>query len=344
MVAAWPATGTMPADPGQLRERMLASAGRPYQGYVATVGRLGLPAVPERGGLLGGPGRIRAWYASRTAWRVAELTPNGERDTYRTAAGTYGWDFERNVVTYVEGEQVIWLPGAPDVVPPALARRLLGGDGRLSALPVRQVAGVRAPGVRLTPTDVDSTVGRVDVWADPSSGLPVQVEVSARGATDPAYTSRFLELRQTAPDAAVLAPPRPAGAGFAATTSDDVNKGLATALSGRLPATLAGRARTSTIAKVGISGAAAYGTGFSTVVVLPLPGRYAWRTLAAARDGGGTPVNVTGAKAYGLRASLLAALVVRPDGDRLTRRGWLIVGLVDPDLLRRAATELVGTT
>jgi hypothetical protein len=42
-------------------------------------------------------------------------------------------------------------------------------------------------------------------------------------------------------------------------------------------------------------------------------------------------------------ASLLTALVARTGGDRISRRTWLIAGLVSPDLLRRAAAELVAS-
>src|SRR5262245_4475332 len=45
-VAAWP--GRLPAaiDPAALRDRILASADRPYEGYIDLVGRLGVPNLP----------------------------------------------------------------------------------------------------------------------------------------------------------------------------------------------------------------------------------------------------------------------------------------------------------
>ncbi|HEX2356164.1 MAG TPA: hypothetical protein VHI50_06850 [Micromonosporaceae bacterium] len=343
VVAAWPEGSAAGPDPVELRERILASADRPHDGYVATDGRLGLPALPELedvGGLLGGSARLRVWYAGSTSWRVAELTTTGERDTYRTAAGLYRWDFERNLVTHLAGEPTVWLPGAADLVPPALARRLLGGDGRLDRLPSRRIAGIEAAGLRLTPHQPDTTVGRVDVWADRETGLPLVVDVAGKNGAHPVFTSRFLQLRQATPPADVLTPAVPDGAGFAMTTTDEVADALATALPGRLPDVLAGRARTATAA--GVGGGAVYGTGFSTVAVLALPGRVGGRMLGSARDAGGTPVPLAGAQAYELRTALLTALVVRTDGDRRSRRGWLLAGLVDPQLLRRAATELIG--
>jgi hypothetical protein len=348
-VAAWPVPSGAGLDPARLRERILASADAPYQGYVDSVGRLGLPPLPaldEVQDLLGGGVRMRAWYASATAWRVAELATTGERDTYRTREGTFVWDFERNLVAYTAGQPPVRLPRGADLVPPDLARRLLAG-GRsgdsLTAVGPRRVAGVAAVGLRLVPADPDTTIGRIDVWADPASGLPVLVEVAGRGGADPVFVSRFLQLRQERPDPGLLTPGVPVGADFAEADSAEVAAALASALTGRLPVTLGGRTQTSAAAQAGISGAAMYGDGLSMFAVLPLPGRLGRRTLAAARDAGAAPVELTGATAYEVRAGVLTTMVVRTDGDRSSRRGWLLAGLVAPELLRRAATELVGS-
>lgn len=344
-IAAWPVRAAAAASPTELRDRVLASVNQPYSGYVTTDGRLRLPELPaleDVRGLFSGSARLRAWYASSAAWRVAELTATGERDTYRTVTGQYTWDYERNLVTELLGDPSVWLPGTADVVPPVLARRLLGAGGDLSALPARRVAGVEAAGLRLTPDDPDTSIAWVDVWADPRSGLPVHVEVVAEGLAAPVFTSRFLEVGQAAPDPAALTPATPPGAGFAQTTPADAAEALGNVLNGRLPDTLVGRPRSPITLTEGVFGAGVYGTGFSTVVVVGLPGRIGGQTLAAARDNGAAEVPIAGAiQAYELRATPLAALVVRRPGNRETRGTWLLTGLVDPRLLRRAAAELV---
>jgi hypothetical protein len=348
VVAAWPVGTAAAVDPASLRERILASVDQPYEGYVTTDGRLGLPALPELedvGGLLGGSSRLRAWYAAPDTWRVAELTTVGERDTYRTADGLYRWDFERNLVTLVAGAPTVWLPGAGDVVPPVLARQLLATDGRLEPLPARRVAGVAAAGLRLVPDDPATTVGRIDVWADPETGLPLRIEIGRDAAAEPAFTSRFLQLRQVAPDPAVLRLTVPIGAGFVNTTIIDVRDVLRDVLPGILPGTLAGRPQASHAATAGVTGGAIYGTGLSSTVVLALPGRQGGQMVDIARDAGGVPVPLTGAEAYQLSsASLLTAVVVHGDHPRFDRESvhaWLLLGLVDPQLLRRSAAELV---
>src|SRR4029453_13306921 len=99
--------------------------------------------------------------------------------------------------TQVVGDLPARLPQAPDLLPPDLARRLLAdaapGDG-LTALPPRRVAGIAAAGLRFTPGDPDTTIDRLDVWADPATGLPLQVELAG------GFPSRFLALSLTPPD------------------------------------------------------------------------------------------------------------------------------------------------
>ena len=347
VIAAWPVRAAPGIGPGELRDRVLASVNQPYSGYVTTDGRLRLPDLPaleDVRGLFSGSARLRAWYASSTAWRVAELTATGERDTYRTVAGQYSWDYERNLVTELLGDPSVWLPGTADVVPPVLARRLLGAGGRPgSALPARRVAGVEAAGLRLTPDDPDTAIAWVDVWADPRTGLPVHVEVAGEGAADPVFTSRFLEVGQAAPDPAALTPAAPPGAGFAHDDPGRCRRGAreraerAAAGHARRPAAVADRVRG--------------GRDRRRRVRHRVLDRRGGRAARPARrpDAGGRarqrrrrgPARRR-LQAYELRATPLAALVVRRPGDRETRRTWLLAGLVDPQLLRRAAAELVG--
>jgi hypothetical protein len=349
-IAAWPAGSPSTIDAVRLHDKIMSSAGHPYQGYATTTGRLGLPLPGEVGevvGLLGDELRLRAWYAGPTAWRVAELTVTGERDTYRTADGSYVWDFERSTLAYTQGELGIRPPRAADLVPPELARRLLAGvtpDDQITLLDTRRIAGVSAAGIRVAPADPATTVGRVDVWADPVTGLPVRVEVSGRNVDDPVLTSRFLDLRQTAPDAALLRPTAPSGLGYVSTTAADIQAELQWLLgSDALPGGLAGQARTSISPTAETFGVGTYGGGFTMFAVLPLPGRISRRTLNALREAGATPVPITGAEAYAISASILTAVMVRTDGDRASRRSWLLAGMVASDVLEAAARELVAS-
>jgi hypothetical protein len=268
---------------------------------------------------------MRAWYASPTAWRVAVLDPIGEKDTYATASGTYLWDYGRNLWTQIVGEPPVRLPSAPDVLPPDLARRMLSQAGpgdRLTSLAPRRVAGVAAAGVRLAPADRDTTISHVDVWADPATGLPLEVDVSG------VFTSRFLDLAQRAPAVGVVTPDAAASSGFASTDRPDITAALNAVAAADLPGTLAGRSRVAGP----VSAAGVYGTGLSRFVVLALPGRLGRQSLDAVRSAGGTVVP----GGYVVRSGVLTVLASRPAG----RRAYLLAGFVSADLLGRAAAGL----
>ena len=113
------------------------------------------------------------------------MTGTGESDTYADGGVTYLWNYGTNLLTQVTGAEPVRLPRAPDLLPPALARRLLDTAGRadrISRLPARRIAGVDAAGLRLVPTGTGTTIGSVEIWADPASGLPVEVRISSRGS------------------------------------------------------------------------------------------------------------------------------------------------------------------
>lgn len=343
VLAALPAAPVR-IEPGLLRERILTSAGVPYQGYVDTRGAILLPDVPairEVAQLVRGT-RLRTWYSAPDAWRVAILETTGERDIYRTATGTYMWDFERSLTTVTLGDLPVRLPTAADLLPPDLARRLLADERAVTGLGGRRVAGVDAAGLRMVPADPDTTIGWIDVWADPRSGLPLQVEVGQRGARDPVFTTRFLDVDQRAPAATLLVPQVPASAGLTVTTADEVAAAVNAAVPAELPATLAGRARQGAGPVPRVAGLAAYGSGASMVVLLALPGRTGFDALVRARDRGGQPVPLDRAEAYEASAGLVNGLIVRTLGDRRVRRTYVLAGPVAPAVLRQAAAELVA--
>jgi hypothetical protein len=338
-VAAWPVRAPA-VTPQGLLAKMLGSAGVPYQGYVDSHGRLTLPDVPQLGdvvGLLSGQTSMRAWYAGPAAWRVAAVDPLGEKDLYRTADGTYVWDFQRNLLTLVAGTVPVRLPWAADLVPPDLGRRLLRGAAPgdpLDPLPARRVAGIAAAGIRLRPADPDTTIGRVDVWAEPGSGLPVLVEAAGRGSSAPVLSTAFLDLTRAAPDPALLTPARPPSAGFSVTTQPDIAAAVNAAVPLRLPAALAGRSRQPSPG--GIAGVGAYGVGFGAFAVVPLPGGTGRRVVDGARSSRALEVPLPRGTGYQIGAPPLTALVAQ------RRRGQvlLLTGFVTADLLRRAATDL----
>lgn len=335
-----PATDST-VDAGALRDRILASGGQPYAGYAESVGRLGVPPLPQLdsvAALLSGTTRMRVWYAAPDRWRVDDITTGGERGIYRSGGTEYTWDFEDDRLTRIIGQAPVRPPRAADLLPPELARRLLAlasGDP-VSRLPARRVAGIDAAGVELRPADPETTIGGVRVWADPATGLPLQVEVIARDAAAPVLTSRLLEVATVTPAQDVLTPSAGAGSDIATATAADVTGVLRGFGAAAPPRRLAGRTIEAPPGE--LPGVGRYGGGLSTFVVVPLSRGLASRLLDGARDGGATAVDVpTIASAMRLQTPLVTVVVVR-----VRRQGYLLAGAVTAPVLERAAAELAG--
>jgi hypothetical protein len=330
----------------ELRDRIAASARTPYQGLVESRGSLGLPDLPglsDVTDLLGSTTRMRVWYDAPRRWRVDVITPTGERGVRQSPQGITIWDYERNFLTRVIGEPPVRLPRGSDLTPPDLARRLLAiaaPQDRVTELPSRRVSGVSAAGLRVTPADPTTTVGHVDIWADPASGLPVAVRIAAKGSDRPVLLTRFLDLRRSRPAASVMAITPPIGTPIIEATAPDLISRLSRFVLYRLPDRLANRpalpvAGNNTTVR-------AYGSGFSTFVVLPVPGRFGHRLVDDAQEAGAQeieiigPVGVPRAEAAVIRTPLLTALAVVDTG-----RHFLLAGPVDQELLVTAATQLI---
>jgi hypothetical protein len=245
-----------------------------------------------------------------------------------------------------------------------LARRILqaaGPDDAVGAIPSRRVAGITAAGLRLVPGDPRTTVAAVDIWADPATGLPLRVQLTGKGARAPVLVTEFLDVEQTTPDADVLSPAVPDTAGLTVASGEEVASAVGQVAPVLLPSSLAGRAAVRQTAIGVVPGIGVYGEGLSAFVVLALPGRVGNDALETARRAGGTPLDSTiGSvdytdgngntfslsvhEGYELRADVLTAVLVRPlvPDERGRRRTYLLAGLVDPELLRQAASELVG--
>ena len=327
---------------GQLRTRIMASADESYAGYAESNATFGLPPVAGLTGLtslLNGVTKMRVWQATPARWRVDVLSDAGERDTYQVSGyRSYIWDSGAQLLTEVRGRQTYRLPRPADLVPPALALRMLseaGRQARLSVIAPLRVAGQSAAGLRVTPADPASTVGRVDIWASPSSGLPLMVEVFGRGSARPALESLFFQVSPWRPDPRVLTPARAAGTGFTVTRASSLAGALRNVALVALPAELAGRIRLSV--QPGFETIGAYGGGLTTFVVFAVRGSGGRKLVPDVVSAGGTPLIIAGGAAAEISAPLINAIVVRPPGWLWT---FLLAGTVSSQLLEQAATDL----
>jgi hypothetical protein len=324
----------------QLRARILRSGGISYQGYAESDVDLDLPALPDLGditALLDGSTDQYVWYRSPDQWRADVLTTAGEDDTYVTSRGTFIWSYASDLMTRIEGTQPVRLPRAADLLPPALATRLLGFAGRadsISRLPSRRIAGIDAAGLRLVPASPATTIGAVDVWADPASGLPLQVSLYGRGAGGPLLVSRFLDVSLRTPSVADVTPDPAPDVGFTVTGLADVS-GVLGGFGPPLPGQLAGLRRVASPA--GLPDLAAYGDGFARFVVLPLPPRIGAEAISTA-SAAGASIQMPDGTAELVTTPLLTVLLSGPQGGPV----YLFTGAVTARLLEAAATQLLA--
>jgi hypothetical protein len=314
-----------------LLQQVRASTTVPYEGFVEARGRIGLPDVPRAGrvvALLGETTRMRAYVAGPERWRVDELTAIGERDLYREPWGTWLWDSgERRAVATV-GEAAVRFARPADVLPPELGRRVAAA-AELGEASRRRVAGIDAVGLRITPRSADTTVARADLWADPRSGLPVRVELTARGAAAPIVTTAFLDLRLRAPEPELLRFDAPDDAEVQTDATPDVARAIDRFSPFVLPDLLAGQPRRTRVARA----ASTYGRGFGLVAVLAFPARFSPRT----RDF----LDKVPAKAgpWGT-ASVVATPLLNGMVFERGEVAYALAGTVPQPVLERVATEL----
>lgn len=324
-----PGSPELPAE--QLLQRVRASGSVGWSGFGESTGSLVLPDVEELDalpGLFGGTTRARAWWRGADDWRVDALTLVGENDTTRDARGGWLWSSADRTALRIDGDLDVRLPAAADLLAPTLGRRLAGTtDVTATRLPARRVAGRTAAGLRLVPQQpAETTVTAVELWAEPSTGLALEVQVHAAGA--PVLTATLLDLDLTRPDAARTTFAPPPDARVTVGDAPDIAATVDQFAPYALPDTLAGLARRDRSSLTVGGGAGTYGDGFTALALLPLP-----RDLARQVVGRIDRTTLT-----------LSARVATPLVNALVavvgRRGYLIVGTVPPARLDAALAQL----
>ena len=333
LVARLPAP-TAAVAPAELAARITASAHHPYSGSVETRGAVLLPDIPgaeDSVGLLGGTSRLRAWVAGPTSWRVDVVTRTGEQDTYRDARGIRQWDSERRVITRTFGDAVVRLPRAADLLPPELARRLVGGaaPGELHPLAAARVAGRAVPGLRITPSLDASTVDHIDIWADPNTGVALRVAVVAKSTQRTVLSSQFLDV-SLAPVSAEAVTFSPAPDIRRRRGQGDLVQSALRFSAIDLPAELGGLRRRAESA----GSVATFGDGFGVVAVLALPAGLLERAIPSTIASSRRP--------WGGTARVVQTPLVNAIGLTVGPASYVIAGPVTVAELDRLAAVLAG--
>ncbi len=279
LIASRPVQGAS-VDPTALLARIRTSAAVGWSGYGESRGAVALPKVIELGDLtsiLGTTTRYRVWWHDAVRHRVDALSLTGEQDTTDDATGSWRWSSDSAAAVRITGTPSVQVPEEPDLVAPTLGRRLAGTqDVELSKLPVRRVGRRSVPGVRLTPAHpATTTIEHVDLYADPRSGLVLEVDVQAVGQRVPVMRSLLLSVDLSRPDLSL--------ASFLPTqdrttvSKEDLVARLDQHSPYALPTSLGGLPETHLL--TGVTGLKTYGQGFGQVVLIPLP-RGSGRSLA----------------------------------------------------------------
>jgi hypothetical protein len=341
-----PSPGVTAENAAALIARIRASGPVGFSGYAESHGTLAIPDATQLGNLpslLGDTTRMRAWWTSASQWRVDVIDPLGETDTYGFPSGTWVWDSQRRRATAVDGEPPVRVPRAADLLPSTLGRRLAGaaGSAQLSRLPTHVIAGRDAQGVRLVPGHL-STVDHVDVWADNRTGVPLQVQITARGESHPTISSAFLDISFGVPAATTTTFSPPLDAFVQQVSAADLQGLLGRLFRVPYPRQLAGLPATE--AFPGQAGVATYGDALGLLAVATLSNDDADH-FAAALKGRATPVHLPGmpqARALSISTPLITALLVSTRNSDILLAGTLPAATVQSAYLDLVAQFRVG--
>jgi outer membrane lipoprotein-sorting protein len=283
------------------------------------------------------------WYASPAHFRLAVPQSLSESDVIRDGRTAWLWQSTLNKVTKytlpahapakapAKDPAKDAVPGQP-VTPQQAAQQVLAAVGPTTAVSVASnvsVAGQAAYALVLAPKDHRSLVGQVQIDVDARNGVPLRLQVFARGTSTPAFQVGYTAIQFVTPAAADLTFTPPPGSSVS-----QVNLGSGD--HGHAPADTSGYATIGkdwlTVLKVpssdltpatpGTPGAPAPGSG----------GRVPGDSSAVLNALLGSATSVHGAWGSGrlLRTSLVSVLI--------TDSGRAYVGAVQPSVLYAAAS------
>jgi len=268
-----------PALPARTPAQLLAQVSSdaklpPLTGTVVETTSLGLPQLPKTAdptslsSLITGSHTVNIYYQSPQHFRVQVPQTMSETDTIRNGNTLWLWNSTQNTVT-----EYTWpssapvppgngfndhVPAGPVLTPQQAANEVLKAVGKTTAVSVQSnalVAGEPSYQLVLAPKDSRSLVGEVVIAIDAKYGVPLRVQVFAKGAKSPAFQVGFTQIAFVTPAAANLEFTPPSGAKIT-----KVRLSPHTAKSVGQPGTAANQ---------DMAGFAAYGSGWLTVAELP---------------------------------------------------------------------------
>jgi outer membrane lipoprotein-sorting protein len=231
-----PAAQATPNLPAKTPAQLLASIGSdskikvpPLTGTVVETASLGLPQLPQTGSdsvsslttLLTGSHTVKVYYQDSSHFRAAVPQPEAETDVIADGSKLWLWQSSSDSVTEfvppagqaVQPEKQ--LPATSALTPQQAANQVLAAVGKTTLVSVQanvMVAGEPSYQLVLAPKDSRSLIGRVVLAVDGKYGVPLRVQLYAKGASSPAFQVGYTDLQFVAPSAANFAFTPPSGA------------------------------------------------------------------------------------------------------------------------------------
>jgi outer membrane lipoprotein-sorting protein len=329
ITAAQAAPGLPARTAAQLLAEVADSTTPPLTGTVVETASFGLPSLPATGNptslssLLTGSHTIRVWYASPGHFRLAAPQSLSESDVIRDGRTAWLWQSTLNKVTKFTlpanaPEKAV--PQQP-LTPQQAAQQVLAAVGPTTTVRVDSnvtVAGQAAYALVLAPKDARSLIGQVQIDVDGHNGVPLRLQVFARGASSPAFQVGYTDIAFVKPAAADLSFTPPPGATVTRVNLSDHPAGAKARPD--VTTTGSGWLTVLDLPSSDLTSGAGPGSGHS-----PGDDAAVLRTLLAAA----TPVHGAWGSGRLLRTSLVSVLI--------TDQGHAFAGAVQPSVLYAAA-------
>jgi outer membrane lipoprotein-sorting protein len=307
-----PAAQAAPNLPARTPAELLAelssdAALPPLTGTMVEATSLGLPQLPRASdptslsALLTGSHTIKIYYQDGKHFRLAIPQSESEIDAIRNGSTGWLWNSTADSVTKFElptaNGKPTQLP-TPPLTPQQAANAVLSAVGETTAVSVDAnilVAGEPCYQLVLAPKDHRSLIGSVTIAIDGKYGVPLRVQVFAKGASSPAFQFGFTSLQFVAPAAANYDFTPPPGASVTV-----VN------LAGHSGSPTAGKHSAS-------SGFGVYGTSWLTVAEFPSKdlmqgfGTEGGSSSSAPAAGGSSPAGVLGGDSQAVLGALVGS-------------------------------------
>ena len=239
VIAGGVLVGSLPASAGdplpaktpqQVLAMMAQHQAKSLSGTLEQTSELGLPQLPKAGPeaasadtawleLLSGPHTARVYLDGPENARVQVMDRLAERNAVKHGNDLWFYNSKDNSAAHAQlpartAEHEQSRPGGMRT-PEEVADVLLAKLGESSDVAVGadvRVAGRAAYSLVLTPKSAVTLMGSIAISVDGENGLPLGVELKARGHSEPAFRVAFTNLSLDTPDASVFAFSPPAGA------------------------------------------------------------------------------------------------------------------------------------